>query len=571
MLSTAVPSADEQREELRQAREDATSALTLAAERMKEYYDRYVRDAPEFKDGQKYAGPYLVKRKVGNLAYELKLPKDLALHPVFHVSLLLPHKESQLPGRHPPEPASIEVEGEEEYEVEEVLESRRYGRWKKLQYLVHWMGWGPEHDSWEDAADLANAPKVVQKFHSTHPDAPSPLNKKTKSEAPFDLFDFVDSFLTSLFGKDPFELTFNPSSYSQPSEDDFFLFNVIMGDVKPESIPLLHTAAQYPTWAGAMRGFLIMCGAWEIVIQAPNTVDASDAAAVKARQDLVHRAAGVITMHTHMDLHHLLLDDNWMPKEPHIMWQALKKEFGTLDAAATWGNFEALIGIDRLSNQKPLRDQFNRLEARLKDITDGGLTLGDDMKALLVLSKIPESYRTLISGLLTSSTLAELTVDMVVTKTLAKENVRKTGNITSSATRVSTTKPKKKGPCGHCGGKTHDESSCWKKYPDKKPKQEGRNNGKGKGKDNSHAHTIKSTDNHASVLVTTSTSESSQSILASHYTAAPAVEGYNMMTWMMDSGASEHITFDMNDFSTYKVLGRFEVTFVLMVGGSRPS
>ncbi|PIL28875.1 hypothetical protein GSI_08921 [Ganoderma sinense ZZ0214-1] len=201
MLSTAVPSADERREELRQAREDVTSALTLAAERMKEYYDRYVRDAPEFKDGQKvwldtrnfrvpgvsrklvdrYAGPYLVKCKVGNLAYELKLPKDLALHPVFHVSLLLPHKESQLPGRHPPEPASIEVEGEEEYEVEEVLESRRYGRWKKLQYLVHWMGWGPEHDSWEDAADLANAPTVVQKFHSTHLDAPSPFNKKTKS------------------------------------------------------------------------------------------------------------------------------------------------------------------------------------------------------------------------------------------------------------------------------------------------------------------------------------------------------------------------------------------------------
>ncbi|PIL31774.1 hypothetical protein GSI_06478 [Ganoderma sinense ZZ0214-1] len=129
----------------------------------------------------RYAGPYLVKRKVGNLAYELKLPKDLALHPVFHVSLLLPHKESQLPGRHPPEPASIEVEGEEEYKVEEVLESRRYGRWKKLQYLVHWMGWGPEHDSWEDAVDLVNAPKVVQKFHSTHPDTPSPLNKKTKS------------------------------------------------------------------------------------------------------------------------------------------------------------------------------------------------------------------------------------------------------------------------------------------------------------------------------------------------------------------------------------------------------
>lgn len=168
---------------------------------MKEYYDRYVHEAPEFKEGQKvwldtrnfrvpgvsrklvdrYAGPYPVKRKVGNLAYELKLPKDVVLHPVFHVSLLLPHKESEIPGRHPPEPAPLEVEGEEEYEVEDVLESRRYGRWKKLQYLIHWKGWGPEHDSWEDAADLENAPQVVQKFHSSHPEAPSPLNKKTRS------------------------------------------------------------------------------------------------------------------------------------------------------------------------------------------------------------------------------------------------------------------------------------------------------------------------------------------------------------------------------------------------------
>ena len=84
-----------------------------------------------------YAGPYPVKHKVGNLAYELKLLKDLTMHLVFHVSLLLPHKESKLPGQHPPELALIRVEGEEEYDIEPVLESCRYGRWKKLQYLVH--------------------------------------------------------------------------------------------------------------------------------------------------------------------------------------------------------------------------------------------------------------------------------------------------------------------------------------------------------------------------------------------------------------------------------------------------
>ena len=109
---------------------------------MKEYYNHYVSEVPEFKEGQKvwfnmrnfrvpgvlrklvdwYVGLYPVKQKVGNLAYNLKLPKGVVLHPVFYVSLLLLHKESQLSGQHLPEPAAIEVEGEEEYEVEAVLD-----------------------------------------------------------------------------------------------------------------------------------------------------------------------------------------------------------------------------------------------------------------------------------------------------------------------------------------------------------------------------------------------------------------------------------------------------------------
>ena len=37
----------------------------------------------------RYIGPYEVLQRVGNLAYELKLPNNLAyVHPVFHVSML---------------------------------------------------------------------------------------------------------------------------------------------------------------------------------------------------------------------------------------------------------------------------------------------------------------------------------------------------------------------------------------------------------------------------------------------------------------------------------------------------
>ncbi|WMV42949.1 hypothetical protein MTR67_036334 [Solanum verrucosum] len=36
-----------------------------------------------------YIGPYRIAKRIGNVAYELELPQDLAaVHPVFHISML---------------------------------------------------------------------------------------------------------------------------------------------------------------------------------------------------------------------------------------------------------------------------------------------------------------------------------------------------------------------------------------------------------------------------------------------------------------------------------------------------
>ncbi|WMV38967.1 hypothetical protein MTR67_032352 [Solanum verrucosum] len=36
-----------------------------------------------------YIGPYKISKRIGNIAYELELPQELAaVHPVFHVSML---------------------------------------------------------------------------------------------------------------------------------------------------------------------------------------------------------------------------------------------------------------------------------------------------------------------------------------------------------------------------------------------------------------------------------------------------------------------------------------------------
>lgn len=39
----------------------------------------------------RYIGPYRVMQRVGEVAYQLELPSDMALHPVFHVSMLRRH------------------------------------------------------------------------------------------------------------------------------------------------------------------------------------------------------------------------------------------------------------------------------------------------------------------------------------------------------------------------------------------------------------------------------------------------------------------------------------------------
>ena len=62
----------------------------------------------------------------------------MKIHPVFHVSLLEPYKDSTILGRLQA-PPPIEVDGTEEFEVSEILDSRI--NCGKLEYLVHWQGY----------------------------------------------------------------------------------------------------------------------------------------------------------------------------------------------------------------------------------------------------------------------------------------------------------------------------------------------------------------------------------------------------------------------------------------------
>jgi len=92
-------------------------------------------------------GPFEVVSQISKVAYKIKLPPNWKIHDIFHASLLTPYKETNQHGPNFLEPPPDILEGEPEWEVEQILKEQQFGRWKKKQYLVRWKGYSPAHDS----------------------------------------------------------------------------------------------------------------------------------------------------------------------------------------------------------------------------------------------------------------------------------------------------------------------------------------------------------------------------------------------------------------------------------------
>ncbi len=77
--------------------------------------------------------------------------------------MLKPYHTSTIPKRIHDPPTPIEVDGEHEYKVGDILDSNISNH--QLQYLVHWHGYDVSECTWEPIKNLSNVMEKVHEFH----------------------------------------------------------------------------------------------------------------------------------------------------------------------------------------------------------------------------------------------------------------------------------------------------------------------------------------------------------------------------------------------------------------------
>jgi len=171
-------------ERIKKIQEEAKAVLEKVQEEMKKFANRRQREEEEYRVGdlvllstkdlkwqmkgrrlekltEHFVGLYKVKGIVSSNAIELELPKSIRIHPVVNVSRVRLYKP-QVEGQKKTPPKLVIIKGEEEFEIEKIINKRTVRG--KEKFLVRWKGYTVEEDTWENRENLENAKELIEEF-----------------------------------------------------------------------------------------------------------------------------------------------------------------------------------------------------------------------------------------------------------------------------------------------------------------------------------------------------------------------------------------------------------------------
>ena len=118
---------------------------------------------PSKKLNNKKYRPFRISKNIYSGAFQLELLERWAIHNMFNEDLLTQCVELKFKGQHEElAPPPMIINKEEEYKIKKVRKHRKQGR--GTQYLVHWKGYGDEHDQWIMETGLPHAKEVIEDY-----------------------------------------------------------------------------------------------------------------------------------------------------------------------------------------------------------------------------------------------------------------------------------------------------------------------------------------------------------------------------------------------------------------------
>ena len=176
-------------EQLYDTLDHAHQNISIAQSNQAKYANQHRREFEQWKVGQKvmlstanlkhpgrapklcgnWIGPLTIKRVLSKVTYELELPANMKIHPVFHVShLKLANDSLSFPSRpiidNRPPAELLDDTTEEVFEVERVVNKRISGR--KVMYLVKWKGYPDWENTWEPESAFKNHRDAINTYEN---------------------------------------------------------------------------------------------------------------------------------------------------------------------------------------------------------------------------------------------------------------------------------------------------------------------------------------------------------------------------------------------------------------------
>ena len=125
-------------------------------------------------------GPFPIVSQPSAMSFTLRLPSTIRIHPVFHVSQLEPEHPNTFEDREQPPPPPLIVDGDPEYLIERIVDSKfnRVRHKCQLSYHVKWVGYPISNNpsDWILATAFNNdaGQVLATAYHDQHPLKPGP-------------------------------------------------------------------------------------------------------------------------------------------------------------------------------------------------------------------------------------------------------------------------------------------------------------------------------------------------------------------------------------------------------------